>query len=234
MSDSRIKRVKSTDKRRKFSEPEFKSRRKQSSNDKIEDMEEEKEGVETERINVVLHYAFPGKSETESELFKDVPVRYNDKNEIILHSIVDNLKSRGAAFIYENYISYYNEDLKLWVNCGCDPISKGIAIIKEDVIAEGKVNQHIKIKCTVSNKTSVPAGQDAPSRKYSRHREESKNKAVKRTKERKISEIVEKVYEWRRLHQGDGSGKPGISLDEAATLVGISKKSLDDYLSQIR
>jgi len=44
---------------------------------------------------------------------------------------------------------------------------------------------------------------------------------------------VKKVYEWRRYYNGVDDGKGGIkklTLDQAAAIVGISKKSLDDYL----
>jgi hypothetical protein len=59
----------------------------------------------------------------------------------------------------------------------------------------------------------------------------------RRTKERKIGYIIQKVSEWRKLYQGqsDESGKSQrFSLEEAAQKVSISKKSLDDYLLQIR
>ena len=52
----------------------------------------------------------------------------------------------------------------------------------------------------------------------------------RRTKERKIGDVVAKVLEWRRLY-GDGSK---ISLEDAAVKVGMSKKSLDDYLLQLK
>ena len=55
----------------------------------------------------------------------------------------------------------------------------------------------------------------------------------RRTKERRIGEIVTKVYEWRRYYNGvqtyNGKVKK-LTLDQAAAIVGISKKSLDDYL----
>ncbi len=59
----------------------------------------------------------------------------------------------------------------------------------------------------------------------------------KRPKERVISEILDMVFEWRRYYTGfiDKDGKLlKVSLDQAAHQVGISKKSLDDYLLQIR
>ena len=48
---------------------------------------------------------------------------------------------------------------------------------------------------------------------------------------------MEKVLQWRNLYKGiglDGHQAPRISLDDAAKKVGISKKSLDDYLLQLR
>ena len=55
----------------------------------------------------------------------------------------------------------------------------------------------------------------------------------KQVKERKISEVVEKVALWRRFYTGfyDEYGKfINMPLDTAAFKVGISKKTLDDYL----
>jgi response regulator of citrate/malate metabolism len=63
------------------------------------------------------------------------------------------------------------------------------------------------------------------------------NKKSKRSKERKINFIIEKVLLWRKLYNGFEDEKGNITkltLEEAADKVGISKKSLDDYLIQIR
>jgi hypothetical protein len=65
----------------------------------------------------------------------------------------------------------------------------------------------------------------------------SSAKANRRTKERKISFVIEKVSMWRKLYNGiqDQTGKiVRYSLEDAAKKVGISKKSLDDYLLQLR
>ena len=56
-------------------------------------------------------------------------------------------------------------------------------------------------------------------------------------RERKIGYIIEKVYAWRKLYNGFKDEKNNFikySLDNAANEVGVSKKSLDDYLLQIR
>ena len=68
-------------------------------------------------------------------------------------------------------------------------------------------------------------------------RKDSDKQKSKRTKERKIGYIIEKVNTWRKYYNGfyDEEGKfTKYSLDEAAKLIGISKKSLDDYLLQLR
>jgi hypothetical protein len=60
------------------------------------------------------------------------------------------------------------------------------------------------------------------------------------TRERQIKFIIERVSIWRKLYTGvsiqtkAGPQSFRYSLLDAARLVGISKKSLDDYLLQIR
>jgi predicted DNA-binding protein YlxM (UPF0122 family) len=52
-----------------------------------------------------------------------------------------------------------------------------------------------------------------------------------------VGYVVEKVAQWRRLYNGyyDSNFKHHrMSLEEAAEKVGVSKKSLDDYLAQLR
>jgi hypothetical protein len=58
------------------------------------------------------------------------------------------------------------------------------------------------------------------------------NAMGKRTKERSIADIIEKVSLWRKLYNGvyrDGN-LVRYSLEDAAKKVSVSKKSLDDYL----
>ena len=71
--------------------------------------------------------------------------------------------------------------------------------------------------------------------------EEDKKKYEKLTdankRERKIGYIIEKVYAWRKLYNGyrdDDNNFIKYTLDEAAEKINVSKKSLDDYLLQIR
>ena len=63
--------------------------------------------------------------------------------------------------------------------------------------------------------------------------EEEEFDHLRRTKERQIRFVVERVSLWRKLYNGVDMGNGETvrySLEDAANLVGISKKSLDDYL----
>ena len=58
-----------------------------------------------------------------------------------------------------------------------------------------------------------------------------------RIKERTISEVISSVSLWRLLYTGYENADGTIvklTLEEAASKVKISKKSLDDYLMQLR
>jgi hypothetical protein len=64
---------------------------------------------------------------------------------------------------------------------------------------------------------------------------EKMSEAQKR--ERKIGYVIEKVFAWRRFYNGlkdENDNYIKYSLDKAAEKVAVSKKSLDDYLLQIR
>jgi hypothetical protein len=73
--------------------------------------------------------------------------------------------------------------------------------------------------------------------KLKKDKEQKKPPNCRRTKERKIGFIIKKVLKWRQLYNGvpdDRGSQIRCSLEESAQKVGISKKSLDDYLLQIR
>ena len=61
--------------------------------------------------------------------------------------------------------------------------------------------------------------------------------AAPKTKERTVGYVIEKVAQWRRLYNGtydQNFNHQRMSLEAAANEVGVSKKSLDDYLAQLR
>ena len=63
---------------------------------------------------------------------------------------------------------------------------------------------------------------------------ESEEKEGK-SRERTIQEVIQLVKRWRQLNQKqDDPQKKRFNLQEAAKIVGVSKKSLDDYYCQLR
>lgn len=65
------------------------------------------------------------------------------------------------------------------------------------------------------------------------HKSDTSSAKKERSKERTIAEVIEIVREWRELHLKPKNRKR-LNLQEAAEVVGISKKSLDDYYYQLR
>jgi len=63
------------------------------------------------------------------------------------------------------------------------------------------------------------------------------SKGSRWTKERKVGDVIKKVSLWRKYYNGITDEYGNIvkkSLEDAANEVKISKKSLDDYLLQLR
>lgn len=58
-----------------------------------------------------------------------------------------------------------------------------------------------------------------------------------RSRERSVGEAIDLVKKWRNLHLNctkPNNNKKKINLQEAAKMLGVSKKSLDDYYCQLR
>ncbi len=70
-----------------------------------------------------------------------------------------------------------------------------------------------------------------------KNEKETNEERGSKQKEKLIGEVVEKVALWRRFYTGFYDEKGNFiqkPLEQAATEVGIAKKTLDDYLLQIR
>lgn len=149
-----------------------------------------------------------------------------DNGDIILQSIVNQLKQCGYP-LENSIVSYYSPEIKAFLHCGFDPLPRHSYIPSNDY----KLTKKVQVKFKDGFKSEYADDNDATAN-------DPKDVAAnKRTKERKIGFIIEKVSLWRKLYNGiqDGNGKTiRYSLEEAAHKVGVSKKSLDDYLSQLR
>jgi hypothetical protein len=175
----------------------------------------------------------------EEEVIPNIRLEITEDKKIKLSEIILKLKQCGFP-LTGSMISIYLPDVDDFVLVGSDPIDSGIFLEKN--LFDSKIIK-IRAVCYIEDKSIGVRLGDKSNNLYGSDRKSSKQsltidkKKFKRTKERKIGYIIEKVNTWRKLYNGftDEQGKfTKYSLDEAAKIIGISKKSLDDYLLQLR
>eukprot|EP00825_Cyclidium_porcatum_P049060 TRINITY_DN839_c0_g1_i1.p1 TRINITY_DN839_c0_g1~~TRINITY_DN839_c0_g1_i1.p1 ORF type:complete len:401 (+),score=116.53 TRINITY_DN839_c0_g1_i1:35-1237(+) len=188
---------------------------------------------------MIVHLDKKGNECKELILKQSIEDLINDNKDIQLSKLVTILKEMG--FPMDNcMIYYYSPDAEMYVYCGIDPVQTDIFIpnieffekqqlrIKYKECAISLIHQIMGESVIDNNEKQNDNGQE---------KRDGQNNNCRRTKERKIGFIIEKVAEWRQLYNGvqDQTGKPEKrSLEDAAQQVKISKKSLDDYLLQIK
>lgn len=157
----------------------------------------------------------------ENELVPDLFVESTTEGDIYLNSIITQLKAKG--YILNNtMLSYYSSELNGFIFCGVDPAPHSITVPSNE-LREGK----LLLRAKVDPETIVESPEV----------QEKEQFKPKKTKKRKIGQIIDKLKIWRSYYNGyvNYYGKlVKLSLYEAASRVGIPKKSLDDYLLQIK
>lgn len=196
-------------------------------------------GSYEEFIDVILIFL----PKYEKEFVQNIKVVRNAQGDIDLCDLLRTLK--GMAFpIERNVISYYSYTNDMYVYCGNDPVPPN-SYIPVTEIADTEENKQLTIRVRQVltnmplNLEPITEGDNVKFEGSVNFQADNPNgPKQKRTKERKIGEILDKVLQWRRLYTGVIDPATGqtikMSLEEAAQRVGISKKSLDDYLLQIR
>ena len=164
----------------------------------------------------------------ETEIIPIMTVSLLSEDKILFNSIVSNLKLLGYPVV-GSLFSVYFKKAEDYVYIGTEPIDDNFYLSKDDVDFDC-----LKIKM-------VSYLEDKYIKKTERQlfeKKDNKNKLKdKRTKERRIGFIIEKVNAWRKLYNGFYNEKGEhirYSLEQAAKIIDISKKSLDDYLLQLR
>ena len=146
------------------------------------------------------------------------------KNSIIINEILTQINKKIPL---NNFIiSYFNEKYKNFILIGKFPLKNQIAIkIKKQF--ENNFFIKLKLRQIIKNEKMINLNE-----------EEENEKEIKRAKERKIGFIIKKVFLWRKNYFcgffDENGNKIKLSLKESAEKVGINKKTLDDYLIQIR
>ena len=178
-------------------------------------------------INLSIVYAYSHKIDTynlETNLIDNININLND----LINQVTSKIDFQGKI------ISLYDNDLKLFIYCGKFPLEKEFIFeYNKDEIIQIKLRDIIS-KLLYINTELLEDENEINDSKTNNIFISSKSK---RAKERKIGEIIKKVYMWRKLYIGykDENGKLiKLSLEDSAEIIGISKKSLDDYLIQLR
>ncbi len=179
-------------------------------------------------ITLIINYAYS----TENQRFDDLQIKSQSSGNytLSLNEVIDELKTRGHNFT-NTAISYLDKDLNSYIYCGIYPFLGSVTVPHSQTV-EIKVRQIIKKDNMMRmelKEENVEENDDNENIFI--------NVKSKRSKERKIGYIIEKVFLWRKLYNGfqDEDGNLiKLTLEEAAEKVGISKKSLDDYLIQLR
>ena len=164
----------------------------------------------------------------EEEIVPNLEIQMTNDGKIFMKNIINKLKYLGYPTVGALF-SLYIKTAGDYVYLGSDPIDPNL-YIDESLVDFDCLK--IKIVSYLEDKLVKKTEKQLFDKK-----EINKNQRDKRTKERKIEFIVEKVNAWRRLYNGfynENGEYTRYSLDQAAKMVGISKKSLDDYLLQLR
>ena len=191
---------------------------KQKESDGILDMEEKKDS-QTIESPIFL----------ETEIIPSLSVPTLSDGRILLNDIAIQLKALGYP-ITGALISIYINKVEDYVFIGAEPLDQNLYLEPKDVdmsCIKLKIVSYIEDKLVKKTEKQLFDRKDCFNKK-------SKDK---RTKERRIGFIVEKVNAWRKLYNGfynENGEHTRYSLDQAAKMIDISKKSLDDYLLQLR
>jgi len=185
--------------------------------------------LDIKRTDVVL--IFGDDNDWEIEMVRDISMKDDPSGRILLQFLLDQLKHKGFP-IHFAHIFYRSESTGLDVECGYDPLFPNFSIPAE-TLNRGPV-RHTQLVLVCKEVAKMKHGTSLLLASGRKHEEVVQDdmpemKSSKRTKERKIGFIIGKVKAWRQLYQDKK-----LSLEDGADIVGISKKSLDDYLLQMR
>jgi hypothetical protein len=177
----------------------------------------------------------------------DVTLNILNNNCVDILDLCTELFNHGIGQINNTAISYYDPELKIYIFCGVYPNLKTVLIPLVLFKAEGlnckgpdtnayEISLRSRFIPVIDEKLKMILIDEDHE-----HTEESNSgmlgKKSRRSKERKLGYIIEKVFLWRKLFNGykdDNKGFVKLTLEDAAQKVGISKKSLDDYLNQLK
>lgn len=182
-----------------------------------------------------VHVSVTHSFSSEKEIYQDIFPRLVN-NSILLNDLFEELTHKNCI-LTNTAISYYDDDLKTFIFCGILPFTGNVTVPYK--YQEGIIPIiHIRSRQLIHKDNLMRMELNEESQEQDENNQNIFiNVKSKRSKERKIGYIIEKVFLWRKLYNGfidDKGNLVKLTLEEAADKVGISKKSLDDYLIQLR
>ncbi len=173
----------------------------------------------------------------ERELVKDVDVMTGKSGQTILfQSAIAELRQRGYDMLRAKFW-YFDTSLNDFVYCSAHPVPNSWSIPIRELGDKNtltiKIQKNPKV-CSASEKD-----EQAPARAPSErpHQTQEGDKLRSRVKERSLGVVIQKVHRWRALYNGIinmNGERLRYTLQQAAEIVDIPKKTLDDYLQQIK
>ena len=175
-----------------------------------------------------------------------IPVQVIDDLHISLNEILDNLTKQIPLNNFAISYCEFDNNTNIYVCVGKYPLENHYLIgFNVQSLTNPNIVTHIRIKLRQIIIKDFPLKQELIEEDVENIEDKNINNFInyksKRAKERKIGYIIKKVFMWKTLYNGiysvDEKGnkiKIKYTLEQAANKAGISKKSLDDYLIQLR
>ena len=175
-----------------------------------------------------------------------VTVKVIDDLHISLNDILENLSKQITLNNFAISYCEYDNNTNIYVNVGRYPLENNYLIGYNILsLTNPSIITQIRIKLRQIIIKEYPLKQELIEEDIENIEDKNINSFInhksKRAKERKIGYIIKKVFMWKTLYNGiysvDENGnkiKIKYTLEQAANKAGISKKSLDDYLIQLR
>ena len=195
----------------------------------------------TEHISLTVYLTYSYSHSYHKFILKS---RITEPNRISLNDVIDGIDTYDHINLAHYAISYrtnnenlisVSEEEKVFLYVGTYPLVDNFSIeIPKDKILI--INLRPFIDKTDQLRLELYE-EKAEQQDENKKKHNFVNQNSKRAKERKIGYILKKVYLWKKLYEGvvDRLGnKIKMTLQDAAEKVDISKKSLDEYLNQIR
>ena len=147
---------------------------------------------------------------------------------ILLASVISALKDKNLAL--SNSLIYYVTKDEHHINCWYDPVPEHIVIPVNDAMPSREGQND----CVTLYIRKLEENQDTTSEESSPTRATARK--PKRAPERTIKEVKVKVEQWKAECKQLKEQNPMMKrvAEKAAETVGIPKKSLDDYMHQLK